>query len=666
MKKDNDFFNGEAYKRIKLSQKLLEKGILDISVNREPRQISLSYEHQGKQMQPLVVSILEFPYPTVDQLDKLVNGTMSLDTLTEIKAFIILNLGEHWSKLYNGNGNANEQEKERTSKAKLALQTGENCAKKLFIDEYQTAHAVISVNDHLETLRLESKRFRNYLASETYKAKGTMLDAEAMKSVIGILSARAEFDGGDPIRLNLRVAQVEKEGKLTWYYDLTNKEWEFIEITANGWKLVKNQDPNLVLFHRYNNQLAQVYPSREYDPNILDRFIELVLNDSNVNDNDKLEEYRILLKGYMICALIADIPKVILTPHGSQGAAKTTLFELVKTAIDPSSTMTFTLPNGINEFIQQLDHNLVAFYDNVSTLKDWQSDQICRATSGAASSKRLLYSDDDDFIRSFMRNIGLNGINLAATKPDILDRSLFIELSRISDDKRKYIKKIKKDFEEMRPQLLGYILDVLVKVMAWIEQHGGMIDLSKLPRMADWAGYCEIISRCIGLPDGKFIDAYTNNAKIQIDAVMETSEVAACLQYFVETDSAFEQKGLIGEPMPGFEGTATQLKKKLEDIAPAAGIDIKSKDWPKKPNGLTRIINIIMHTLKEADIEIESYHSKTGRIIKISKVSSPPSPSSPDENRAQNDSQKGDDGGDDDNSKVSSPKNEQNRAQNGG
>jgi len=101
---NQDFFNGSAYQRIKLTQKLLKMGILDIIVNKEPRQVVVTYGHEGKQMEPLALRVLEFPYPTVDQLDDLVNGTMDLETLTQVKGYIILNLGPHWSKLYDGNG----------------------------------------------------------------------------------------------------------------------------------------------------------------------------------------------------------------------------------------------------------------------------------------------------------------------------------------------------------------------------------------------------------------------------------------------------------------------------------------------------------------------------------------------------------------------------------
>jgi len=111
MKDDNDdFFKGEKSKRIKISNELFRKGILDIWVENKPRQISVTYEKWGKIQDPILIPILEFPWATMDQVDKLVNGDggMSLEDRTYLKSFIINNLGSHWSKLYiNGNGNRN-------------------------------------------------------------------------------------------------------------------------------------------------------------------------------------------------------------------------------------------------------------------------------------------------------------------------------------------------------------------------------------------------------------------------------------------------------------------------------------------------------------------------------------------------------------------------------
>jgi hypothetical protein len=107
-----DFFNGNEYMRMKLTPELLEKGILDVCIIKQPRQIVVSYEYEGQQMEPVAIPVLEFPYPTVDQLDNLVYGSMSLETLTDLKGHVILQYGPNWKQIYNG-VDATEKEKEK-------------------------------------------------------------------------------------------------------------------------------------------------------------------------------------------------------------------------------------------------------------------------------------------------------------------------------------------------------------------------------------------------------------------------------------------------------------------------------------------------------------------------------------------------------------------------
>ena len=47
--------------------------------------------------------------------------------------------------------------------------------------------------------------------------------------------------------------------------------------------------------------------------------------------------------------------------HGEQGSAKSTLQELIKMLVDPSSVRTLTFPRDINELIQLLSHHYVPF-----------------------------------------------------------------------------------------------------------------------------------------------------------------------------------------------------------------------------------------------------------------------------------------------------------------
>ncbi|HEX9319981.1 MAG TPA: hypothetical protein VF884_13695 [Nitrososphaeraceae archaeon] len=127
--------------------------------------------------------------------------------------------------------------------------------------------------------------------------------------------------------------------------------------------------------------------------------------------------------------------------------------------VDPSKPTLFTVHNDRNEFVQQLAHNHVAFYDNLKRTPGWLSDEACKAVTGVGQTKRKLYTNDEDFVYEYKRCLGFNGINVTLTEPDALDRSIMIELERITKESRKLESDIFAEFEELRPRLLGYIFD---------------------------------------------------------------------------------------------------------------------------------------------------------------------------------------------------------------
>ena len=109
---------------------------------------------------------------------------------------------------------------------------------------------------------------------------------------------------------------------------------------------------------------------------------------------------------------------------------------------------------------------------------------------------------------------------LALSEPDALDRSMMIELDRISKENRKVESDIMAEFMQLRPQLLGYIFDILVKAL----QIKSTIKLNDLPRMADFALWGEAIARAMGYKDLEFIQAYYENiGKQNIEAIESQS-----------------------------------------------------------------------------------------------------------------------------------------------
>lgn len=478
----------------------------------------------------------------------------------------------------------------------------------LFTDQYNSPYVVVQIKNHTEILSLNGTRCRNLLYKLCYD-ETKKISSEKIENIIRILKADAEFNGKKK-KLDLRVAKtIDSNGNTSYYYDLTNKEWEVIKLTENSWSVIKNNVP--ILFRRYSNQEEQVNPiaiSYPEEKNIFDKFMDIL--------NVRNEEDRLLLKCYIVSLFIPEIAKPILMPYGEQGSAKSTLQELIKILVDPSSLKTLSFPKDVNELIQQLSHSYVVYYDNISYIKEWISDVLCRAVTGSGFSKRQLYTDDDDIIYNFKRCIGFNGINLEATKADLLERGILIQLERISKKQRRKIDDVWKDFELLKPKLLGYIFDILIRVLQVKKQLGNKNLLGEYNRMADFEEYGEIISRCMGYPENEFLQIYQENINIQIEEAIEASPLSTTVYNFVMFNK---------DPDYVWENTATELLSELNNFSSVVlQIDtFRAPSWPKSASQLSRRLNGIKTNLREKGIIIDKFKNKEGaKVIRISKVQS--------------------------------------------
>ena len=308
---------------------------------------------------------------------------------------------------------------------------------------------------------------------------------------------------------------------------MTDDSGGIIELSTNGWRIIHGTDSNIPILFKRHNQIAQVQPDRNYPTDIFDQFLNLT--------NVKNKSHRHLLKAYIVSLFIPNIDHTILTTYGPQGSAKSFLLRLIKELVDPSKPVLLTLLRNIPEFIQQVNHNYLAFYDNVKYIPYWLSDEICKAITGIGHTKRELYSDDEDVIYEHRRCISLNGINVALIEPDALDRSLFIEQLEIDDENRKKKEDLFAEFERIKPNLLAYILDTLVKAM----QIKPKLKLTRLSRMADFTEWSEAISQAMGYKEMSFVEAYNENRNEQ-NIVAVNENIVGCL--FVKFWNDYEEQ----------------------------------------------------------------------------------------------------------------------------
>ena len=121
--------------------------------------------------------------------------------------------------------------------------------------------------------------------------------------------------------------------------------------------------------------------------------------------------------------------------------------------------------------------------------------------------------------------------------------------------------------ERIKPQLLGYIFDILVQVIK--KRKEGGIELNGHPRMADFAEVAEIISRHIAYSENEFLAAYYKNIGLQTQQALEASPVATAIMEFINSKTKWE-------------GTATELLDELEPVAEFLKIKTKNNRlWPR-------------------------------------------------------------------------------------
>lgn len=332
-----------------------------------------------------------------------------------------------------------------------------------------------------------------------------------------------------------------------------------------------------------------------------------VLKYFNIRDNSNTDytDDQILLMVYLVSCLVPDIPHLVIILAGEKGSAKSTAMRVLRKLVDPAIEELLSLPNNHNDIGMLLATNYCPYFDNLDGITFGQSDLLCRGVTGGGISKRKLFTDDEEVIMQFKRCIALNGINPAATRADLLDRSIIITLDRIGPSNRKTEEEFWNEFEQDRPLIFGAMLDTLSKAMSIYPK----VKLDRYPRMADFTKWGYAIAEAAGIGGDRFLQAYYNAIAAQNNEALQAHPVAAAILVLMQDK-------------PYWVGTATQLLKDLENAAEEEKINIRAKSWPKAANTLTRRLREVKSNLAEIGITVEDDRTPGGnrqRIIKLSK-----------------------------------------------
>jgi len=460
--------------------------------------------------------------------------------------------------------------------ANLAMKEG----LEIFLDQFGEAYCSLPKNPG-SCIKLHSDKFNTWLSHAMFKHGGRGLRKDMRQMVVQMLTGWATYTE-KPKSIDVRIVRQDED---VWYQLGDGKT---VKINRTGWEI---PDRVPTLFREMSHQKNQVEPALNGNVKILLDFVNMP------RVKEGLTGERLLLLVWLVAAFIPDIPHPIIVLHGPQGSAKTTTFKLLRRLIDPSSLEILSFPENHTELVQVASHHYFLPFDNLSSISTSNSDTLCRICTGEGFTKRKLYTDDDDMVYSYRRIIGLNGINVAPEKADLLDRSLLIGLERITRVETE--DSFWRRFSAVQPSILGGIFDVLVKALGILDTIPEQSEF----RMADFARYGCAIAQALGLTNDDFLNAYRNSIQGQNTEAISASLIGSGLRDFMESRNHW-----VGSP--------TELLGELTSQAASSGIDTKRREWPKDPRWVKRRAIEIKTNLAVEGIHIE-WNQPTAKKVTI-------------------------------------------------
>ena len=207
---------------------------------------------------------------------------------------------------------------------------------------------------------------------------------------------------------------------------------------------------------------------------------------------------------------------------GPKGSGKTMHLRVKKLIVDPRESfheLVEKLPRDDRDRRVAIYDNYISYFDNESMLTYDEMDELCMWVTGFSKTIRILNTTDERRTYSGKRPIGINGINIPVSNSDILSRCFISEHLLIPDGRDGKDSKIEREtkflahIKEMVPQTLGYIFNVLVKVLQRFDEVDKVAKSSH--RLDDFIIWGETISRLLGYDKNEFIKAWELNTETQ-------------------------------------------------------------------------------------------------------------------------------------------------------
>lgn len=446
-------------------------------------------------------------------------------------------------------------------------------------DADRNAVAIIPLSARTEVWRIYSTGFEEWLRAAYWRTKESGVADTTLKAVLATLAA-AGINDGEEVDIHIRAAH-DVSGYLI---DLCDEHWRAVLITPRGWRVL---DQSPLLFTRTQSMRPLPIPVRNGD-------IGLLWQHANIPASR-----RMMVLTWLLDCFRPDTPFPVLELVGEQGSAKSTTQSILRSLIDPNKVMLRGRPKTVEDIFVAAANNWLVSYENLSGLTAEQQDAFCTLATGGGFASRQLYTNGEEHVMETKRAVVLNGISVVATRPDLIDRVIHVDMPVISSDARKDDADASAAWERDKPKVFGALLDLFANALRLLPS----VKLDNKQRMADYERFGEAVARALGCEPGEFQNQYADQVRAGIDRALESNAVAQVLD-----------KHLCDRALPwSWQGTAGQLYELLNNL------NVHDRTtWPRSPKGLADQLRRIAPAYRAKGVEITHIgHGREGAIWRI-------------------------------------------------
>ena len=469
------------------------------------------------------------------------------------------------------------------------------------------------------TWRVRGGDLSGWLRARYYGATKRPLHREAVQTVLDALDAEA-LAAGETVRTAVRV-HVDLPRRVI--VDLCDSDWRIVEVTPDGWRVRPAAEIADVRMIRWPGMQALPLPVRRPDAwRALRRLLPV-------------DDAGWILAVSWLLGAVGPHPYPILAVAGEAGAGKSTLCDLIRCVIDPTTVRRRRPPRDERDVYIAASHAHVLGLDNLSGVPDWLSDALCGLATGGGFATRSLYTDEDETLFAGARPILLNGIAAVGHRSDLRDRLLPVTLPEALEDRGALRSEadLRCDYEAIRPGVLAAVLDAVSAALRyWPEVETPRV------RMADFARWIAAAERggATPWPAGTAL------------AVIREARLAGARQAVEDDPWTAAVVSTVDAAGGVWTGTAADLLAATCDRVP---VTARGRTWPDTPRAVGSYLRRVAPDLRrgvgvEVEVGVRRGHGSP-RIITIRKVCIRPSPSSPASPTASGLCDRGDGHGDD-------------------